>query len=223
MGVLYTRKIDGPAVLGIWNIREDTDELLKQVTLSETEQILFSTFRSERRKRQWLAYRRLIREIISPQRYPVHYDISGKPYLAGSDWNISVTHTENYAGVIISRVVKVGIDMERITPRIDKLKEKFLSEDELSSLSQEHLLEQLTLAWCAKEAVYKLYGQPNLDFRTGIRINLPEPELSKNFICEVILPAGTYRCSLFYENVHGLLVVWAVEDGRTNETRPSST
>jgi phosphopantetheinyl transferase len=218
MGVILTRIVEGPAELGIWNITEDTGQLLQHLNLSDTEQRLLHMFKTELRQKQWLSYRRLIRELISPQRYPVHYDESGKPYLAGSEWNISVTHTENYAGVIISRDVKVGIDMEKLKPRIDRVKEKFLSEEELSAIPQEKKLEYLTLAWCAKEAVYKLHGWRNLDFRKNIRVQFPSHEGTSIFYCKVSLPAGNFNSKLFYEMKDDLVIVWAIEDkaGRRN-------
>jgi phosphopantetheinyl transferase len=214
MGVLFTRKVDGPAELGIWKITENAEELLSQIVLSQEEQLLYASFRTETRRNQWLAYRRLIKELISPQRYPVHYDESGKPFLAGTNWNISVTHTEDYAGVIISHKLKVGIDMELLRPRIDRIKEKFLSQEELSFLSAEKYLEQLTLAWCAKEAIYKLYGYRNLDFRKNIKVYVPDNMNVEYFFGEIILPGAQSSYKLFQEWTGDLVVVWAMETGQ---------
>lgn len=222
MGILYTKAVKGPAELGIWKITESPDELLGQITLSQAEQQLYSTFRTEWRQKQWLSYRRLIREIISPQQYPVHYDESGKPFLAGSDWHISATHTEEYAGVIISRHVKVGIDMEKIRPRIEKVKEKFMSEGELADIPPESWLEGLTLSWCAKESLYKLYGQRNLDFRKNIRIFLPLHNEEKKFTGEIILPDQCVVFTLHYEIRDDLVVVWATEKTGDRHGKPDS-
>jgi len=213
MGVLFTRKVDGPAELGTWKITENAEELLSQIVLSQEEQLLYASFQTETRRKQWLAYRRLIKELISPQRYPVHYDESGKPFLAGSNWNISATHTEDYAGVIISHKLKVGIDMELVRPRIDRVKEKFLSQEELSLLSAEKYLEQLTLAWCAKEAIYKLYGYRNLDFRKNIKVYIPDILEVEYFSGEIILPGAQSSYKLFQEWTGDLVVVWAMETG----------
>lgn len=219
MGVLYTKVVDGPAEIGVWEIGETVEELYSQVKLSDHEESIFHSFSTESRIKQWLAYRRLIREIISPQEYPVHYDDAGKPYLAGSNWHISVTHTGEFAGVIISKEHKVGIDMERIRPRIDKIKEKFLSEEELSRIPHDQWLEQITLAWCAKETLYKLYGYRNLDFRKNIRVQLPGSENQEFFTGEIMLSSSRFHYDIYFERKDDLFVVWAVDGARTKALR----
>jgi phosphopantetheinyl transferase len=212
MAIYYVKPVEGPAELGVWKITEQASDLLQQIRLSDTERKLYEGFRTDLRRKQWLAYRRMIKEIISPQKHPVHYDGSGKPFLAGSKWHISVSHTGEYAGVIISPDVKVGIDMELVRPRIDKVKEKFLSDAELASISREKWLEELTLAWCAKEALYKLYGWRNLDFKKNINILLKGYERDSTFYGEISLPSGSHKYKLFWE-MHGeLLIVWAIEN-----------
>jgi phosphopantetheinyl transferase len=169
------RKIIAPGTqYAVWHITESIEELCSAIRLSESEDVLYRTFVAESRKKQWLAYRLLIRALLDPDTYPVEYDPSGKPYLAGSTFHISVTHTEDLAAVIISSREKVGIDIERIRSRIENVKEKFLSPAELAQLNSGKELEQITLAWCAKEALYKFYGCRNLDFRENIRLQIPQ-------------------------------------------------
>lgn len=211
MGISHFRTVDGPAVLALWEIRESAGELLEGLRLSPAEKQLYDTFRTGSRQLQWLAYRRLIRDLISPERYPVVYDESGKPFLAGSSRHISVTHTGDWAGVIISSRVRVGIDMERIRPRIERVKEKFLSEVELSFISAESFLEDLTLSWCAKEALYKLYGQRNLDFRENLRVHLPADPADGSFQGEVIMGEKREAYRLHHLKQGDLFVVWVAE------------
>jgi 4'-phosphopantetheinyl transferase len=211
MGILYIRNVEGPAVIGVWDIREDAVELLQGLMLRPSERELYNTFRTDSRQLQWLAYRRLIKELISPESYPVHYDEAGKPYLAGSNRHISVTHTENFAGVILSSKVRVGIDMEKIRPRIERVKEKFLAEEELAAIPQEHWLDYLTLAWCAKEALYKLYGYRNMDFRENLRVLLPVRPVDSCFSGSVLLHGRQTDYKLFHERHDDLYVVWVAE------------
>jgi len=173
MAELLRKKINDDALFAIWQITESIDELRSAIKLNEDEEALYRSFVAEIRKKQWLAYRLLVRELIKPADIPLIYDPSGKPILTGSDLHISVSHTEDLAAVIISRKARVGIDIEKIKPRIIKVKEKFLNDLELSSIKKENQLEQLTLAWCAKEALYKLYGQRNLDFKDNILVEIP--------------------------------------------------
>jgi 4'-phosphopantetheinyl transferase len=155
----------------VWKISETVNELLSKISLKDHEAELYNSFVAEVRKKQWLAYRILIRELLKPEDFPVVYDESGKPYLAGSEYHISVSHTEDLAGVIISKNGRVGIDLEMIRLRVAKVRHKFMNDDELASLQSGRELEQMTLVWCAKEALYKFCGKRQLvweNFTIGI-------------------------------------------------------
>lgn len=173
MAEILREIIDDSSVYAVWRITEDVEALRSAISLKEDEEVLFSTFVAESRKKQWLAYRILIRRLIEPEDFPVDYDAMGKPFLAGSSYHISVTHTDDLAAVIISRKRKVGIDTEKIKPRIEKVKDKFLNDGELALLNKGSELGQMTLVWCAKEALYKFYGKRNLDFRENIFVEVP--------------------------------------------------
>lgn len=210
MGVTFRKKINEDTLYAIWQITESVEELQDAISLREDEKVLYETFVAENRKKQWLAYRLLIRTLLKPEDYPVEYDQSGKPFLAGSDIHISVTHTDDLAAVIMSRSARVGIDMERVRPRVAKVKERFLNPQELDSIGKKDELEQLTLAWCAKEALYKLYGARDLDFRDQIRLALPVPPGSR-FNAEINYAGKTDRFTLFSDATGGYMLVYLCE------------
>jgi hypothetical protein len=59
-----------------------------------------------------------------------------------------------------------------ITPRIEKIKHKFLHVDELSFVHSHGLSQQialLTLLWSAKEAMFKWWGNGEVDFSEVLR------------------------------------------------------
>jgi phosphopantetheinyl transferase len=210
MAELLRKIIDDHTLYAIWKISESVEELQSAISLRESEETLYQSFVAESRKKQWLAYRILIRELLKPQEFPVEYDSSGKPYLAGSDFHISVTHTDDLAAVIISRFMKVGIDIERIRPRIEKVRDKFISEEESLKIGKERELEQLTLAWCAKEALYKLYGQRNLDFRENIRVEIPA-FAGTRFTAEISTGEKINKYQLDSELIGGYILVYLLD------------
>jgi len=210
MAELLRKIVDEHTLYAIWQISESVDELRSAISLREGEEILYQSFVAESRKKQWLAYRLLIRNLLKPDDFPVEYDQSGKPFLAGSDFHISVTHTEDLAAVIISHHARVGIDIEKIKPRIEKVRDKFLSQEESASVGKERELEQLTIAWCAKEALYKLYGRRNLDFREEIRLGLPA-EAGKKFTAEIRFGGKQDKYQLFSEKLDDFILVYLVD------------
>jgi phosphopantetheinyl transferase len=173
MPELRRKTIGRDTVCAIWHITENTDELLSAISLDTAEEGIYNAFVAESRKKQWLAYRLLVRELLKPEKACLDYDPSGKPVFRHQNLHLSVTHTADLAAVIISRTSNVGIDIEMVRPRIMKVTDKFISPEEMKSIVPGNELEQFTLAWCAKEALYKLYGKRNLDFREDIRLALP--------------------------------------------------
>jgi len=210
MAELIRKNINEDTLYAIWQITESVEELYPAIKLRENEEILYRSFVAESRKKQWLAYRILIRELLKPVDFPVEYDQTGKPFLTGSGFHISVTHTEDLAAVIISRNASVGIDIEKIKPRIIKVKDKFLHEEELSLINKDDELEQLTLAWCAKEALYKMYGLRNLDFRENIRLEIPvgAGTVFKGFIHVEDIHKEYHLIS---EKIDGFILVYSID------------
>ena len=68
---------------------------------------------------------------------------------------------------MISINQSVGIDVEVITPKIEKVKNRFLSTNEINMLPAPDPA-YLTLCWSCKEAVYKWYGKGQLSFKNHI-------------------------------------------------------
>ncbi len=70
----------------------------------------------------------------------------------------------------------MGIDIEIPAKKVEKIKAKFLSEEEISNFEIRnskfvtHHLAPLTLLWSAKESVFKWYGNGKVDFRQHIQL-----------------------------------------------------
>lgn len=211
MAELLKKSINEHSLYAIWQITESREELESAIQLREKEEELYRSFVAESRKKQWLAYRLLIRNILWPNDFPVEYDEHGKPYLAGSDMHISVTHSGPLAAVILSQRSRVGIDIEAIKPRVGKVKDKFLSTKELAEVDKERELEVLTTAWCAKEALYKLYGIRNLDFRENISIEVPA-FAGQSFAAEIRIDDNTDRYTVYSERTGDFILVYVVDE-----------
>jgi 4'-phosphopantetheinyl transferase len=208
MAEMLRKQIDEHTLYAIWQISESVEELWSAIILREEEEVLYRSFVAESRKKQWLAYRLLVSDLLRPDNFPIEYNEGGKPFLAGSDFHISVTHTEDLAAVIISRNAMVGIDMEKIRPRVAKVKDRFLNPAELASINKDRELEQLTLAWCAKEALYKLYGDRNLDFRENILVEIPS-RAGSFFKARIRRGGKENKYRLFSEKIGDFILVYS--------------
>jgi 4'-phosphopantetheinyl transferase len=210
MPELLRKIINDHSIYALWKITESVEELRSAISLREGEERLYNTFVAESRQKQWLAYRILIRELLKPDEFPVEYDVTGKPFLADSDFHISVTHTDDLAAVIISRHARVGIDIEKMKPRIEKVREKFINPEETAFITTERELEQLTLAWCAKEALYKLFGLKNLDFRENMLVEIPA-QAGMTFNAMICFGGKRYKYRLHSKLIGSYIMVYLLD------------
>jgi phosphopantetheinyl transferase len=74
----------------------------------------------------------------------------------------------------VSREYRVGVDIEGITPKVEKIIHKFLSAQEQLLLPAEEKFTTATLFWCVKESVYKWKGLGSVDFIRHINIRSVE-------------------------------------------------
>lgn len=100
----------------------------------------------------------MIRQMLKST-HPSHkilYKTIGQPYLSPKDYFISITHSFPFAALAISEK-RVGIDIEKIMPKILRIKSKFVHESEFSWIEKDREVEYLTVIWTIKEALYKLH------------------------------------------------------------------
>ncbi len=127
-----------------------------------------------------------------------------KPYLADEKYHFSISHFGHYAAAIVSRSSRVGVDVEKTSPTIEKIRNKFLSSREshiaFDGIEKSgHRLRQLTLLWSAKESIFKWYSLGQVNFKDHIRWTEPYfirsgeiGELSFSFCKEGIVPLSVF-------------------------------
>jgi len=167
MPLFYQHNINETSRLGIWHITEPEDFFLQRVPLKRDVSHL-------QKRLQHLAGRFLLTELFSD--FPLEEIMiadTRKPYLENEKYHFSISHFGQYAAAIVSSSNRVGVDVEKTTPTIERIRNKFLSEQE-SAIAFEgiersgHRLRQLTLLWSAKETIFKWYSLGNVNFRQHI-------------------------------------------------------
>lgn len=202
----------GNTKLGVWKITESADELFPLLTLKEAEKETFNGFSNENRKKQWIASRLILAELFKNNKLSITYKGNGKPHLSCGKRNISISHTSEFVTVIVSSDANLGIDIEKIQPRILKIRHKFVSEAENEFIDESiFLLEQLYVIWSAKEALFKLHGIGNLDFRVNLNIN-PFKFQDTGFVsAQISIHKSTKKYKLKYEQIEDHLLVYVID------------
>ena len=146
--------------LGVWQISEPPSFFTDQ--MGECPSHL-----QGRRRLEYQASRMLLRTLLHTDLQLVK-DEFGKPFLHGSDLQISLSHTQGLAAAIVG-APSVGIDVQIPVAKIYRIADKFLTRGEQELLSEPRL-HGLHVYWGAKEVMYKMYGRRRVDFRKHLSV-----------------------------------------------------
>ena len=150
--------------------------------LSREELERLSTFTLAKRKREWLggrfaakyATKQLLQQIGSPKNvlpwssHTILADENGRPFLSVTGENttqhcdISISHSESMAAAMATHKGYCGIDIQKVTPKVIKVRDRFCTLGEKTILEDffpagpEQQAAPLTKLWAAKEALRKV-------------------------------------------------------------------
>lgn len=110
-------------------------------------------YKSNARRMEYICERALLKDMMNGKIVKIFHNEDGKPIL-NNGLNISISHTRGYIAIILSETKNVGIDIEYVSDRVEKIASRFMREDE----SADDIM-SLLVHWCAKETLYKLFHQ----------------------------------------------------------------
>lgn len=165
MPVFRTIEVSENRHVCIWHVNEGFDELLHKLNPNEADLALVKSFKHNKKQLEWLAGRLTLKHLCTALGLAyngIKKDEHGKPTLRNHAHEISLSHSFPYVAAIIDKKLPVGIDLEQPREKIIRIAHKFLSDQELGYF--ENNITKLNMAWCAKEALYKIYGKRGLIF-----------------------------------------------------------
>lgn len=212
MALVYLRELDAQTKFAIWKIEESEEFLINKLQLNETEQEKLLRLGKGKRTLHWLATRVLLRYLLDTNEYiSCPSDANGKPYLPDYPFKISLTHSYEYAGVMLSTKGECGIDLEIVKNKVLRIKEKFLKKEELAFISADNEVEQLYACWCAKEAVYKLQGNKGISFLQDMTIQPFNFEAQGVMTLDLQKEESKHSYQVYYEKFQDYMLGYAVE------------
>jgi 4'-phosphopantetheinyl transferase EntD len=177
VALILNQNLESECQLGIWEIKEDYANLLSRLTLLPAELKVLENFKNHDRKLEWLSVRVLLNEMTG-QEHTIIYDGNRKPYVKDTQYNISISHSKDLTGILISLKKRVGIDMEHMSHRISRIAHRFINADEIITEEKELSKFHMYIHWCAKEALYKICDKQDIQLKENITIDpfFPKPE-----------------------------------------------
>ena len=150
----------------LWKLSETETELKNLLIPSTYSNSRLNLIKSSSQRKQFLGVQKLLK-LLKINNDTLFLDNNGKPHLSNNKF-ISISHSFDYCSVTISDA-KVGIDIEKIRPKILNISKKFISESDWN-LIKLNSVENVTKVWTIKEAVFKAFGCSGIDFKKNILI-----------------------------------------------------
>lgn len=187
MPLVYQQNINPFTKLGVWHITEPESFFTEEVPLQRE-------ITHPNKRLQHLAGRYLLKELYPGFPYGlIKIADTRKPFLENEAYHFSISHCGHYAAVMVSTRYRVGVDIELVTAKVQKVAHKFLSPVEKEIIEKTENDNNipphsfLTAAWSIKESLFKWYGDGEIDFIEHLKINKITSDGSEGTaVCKVL-------------------------------------
>jgi len=140
---------------------------------------LLNEIKSINRQKEFITIRLLLKQFFNDNCTLYYRD--KKPYL-NNNYFISISHKNQELIICLNQKNPIGIDIEKIDPKISKIKSKFCNQVEISNLNENISTEILTKYWCAKEATFKCLDYQENIFLSDITVEICSKSRGKSEI-----------------------------------------
>ncbi|RYY60110.1 MAG: 4'-phosphopantetheinyl transferase superfamily protein [Chitinophagaceae bacterium] len=210
MPIFFQQQINPGTRLGIWKIEETETFFRDSVPVHRD-------VTHPHKRLQHLAGRFLLQFLFPAFPYEmIQLADTRKPFLPSEQFHFSISHCGDYAAAIVSRETRAGIDVEIPIGKIARIREKFLSPEEIEQFGvgagHPENLRLLTTLWSAKEAVYKWYGEGKVDFSEQIRLQGIDEEQR---IIRCFFTKTNSSLRIHYGSFDNLVLAWVIDEAIT--------
>ena len=193
----------------IWKITESETDLRRGIELTDNCELRVNSMKSELHRRGFISIRHLM-QIEGYEDKDLYYDKAGKPHL-NDGTSISISHSFQFTGIILSKSRDVGIDIEMQREKIRRIAHKFTTFNTgTESDPSPDSVRNLTLLWGAKESLYKIAAIPGLSFREHIFIEPDFPD-KKWFSGSVLFNSKRSNYRISHKEFEGFTCVYAIK------------
>ena len=211
MALVKLVKINNSSFWAAWKTEEPAASLIEQLALNKNDLTEWDAIHHPRKQAEWLASRAALAAILKSLNIPTcstYKDSKGKPFLKNSAYHISLANSYPYGVAILHQHHAVGIDIERPSDKLLRIRHKFLNELEMNTVRTH--FSHLCIYWCVKESLYKLYGRKQLSLKDNIAVH--SVHLAENIRAEASIKTDKQEVSYRLEGtiIDGFFVIYSV-------------
>lgn len=199
--------INDTTTVFLWEITEEYNELLRQVSLKDTSLARMEKMKSESHQKGFLSVRMLLQH-CGYSDFDLYYDELGKPHLKDGK-HISISHSFDFAAIALSDE-NIGIDIEQVKEKVLRIAPRFMEMWHLENLSEADQMKKATVIWGTKEAIFKIKNEAGISFPDHI---FEKPFLLSDKKCEAELHFNSCveNFNIFFEEAKNYMFVCAFQ------------
>lgn len=166
MPLIKIHRTSNQGAWALWYITETEQELITPL-----QEIPESTIMHANKRLEWLAGRMLLQQLTEQLGHEYHGSVKdefGKPFLKNLPHHVSLSHSFPYVAAQIDLQHEIGIDLEQPKAKLLTIAHRILAPAELKDAGTNII--KHCIYWCAKEAMYKVYGKKGLFFLDQLHI-----------------------------------------------------
>ncbi len=209
MALYKTITVDKDIKIYIWKVEETEKELAKGIVLTPNCEERLNGMKSELHRRGFLSIRHLLAEAGYVD-HDLYYDDNGKPHLKDGKF-ISITHSHEFTGIIVSEEKEVGIDIEMKRDKILRIAHKYTPIEEYKTIANtEAIIRKLTIVWGAKESLYKIYSEKGLSFLHHINVKDFSMDTGET-TADILYEGELSNYQIYFAEFEGYTCVYAIK------------
>jgi 4'-phosphopantetheinyl transferase len=207
MPLFKTIKPNNHTTIYVWKIEESLSNLAEKMPLTVKSEERMVAMKSDLHKCGFLSVRHLLKAAGFSD-FDLFYNDNGKPHLTNGK-HISITHSFTFSAIAISDFA-IGIDIEKNREKIKIIQHRFVNFEKGFIHKDDDYIEQLTVIWGAKEALYKIYPFGGLTFKNDIDINSFQIA-DKKTTGYIKVEGWDKNYDIRFEQLDGFTLVYALE------------
>ena len=144
-------------------------EMIKNLQNHKLDLSKLENISSDRRRIEWISIRQAALTLLG-QSDDIIYDEHDKPHFLNCSHHLSISHSKDMIAISIDKRFNTGIDIQWISPKIVRLKHKFLNSKEQGRSSDDPV--ELSYYWSIKEALFKVYGKKDAFLKDNFEVDI---------------------------------------------------
>lgn len=197
---------DGARAWGLWKIDESEQALCE---LAGSDERIPNHIHHPLKRKEFITGRLLARELVITlgMTYSgLTKNDFGKPLLKSGTGEVSLTHSFPLVAAIVSTGKPVGIDLEQINPKLLRIAARVFHVTELRDAGSD--LIKLTVYWCGKETLMKIYGKTDAIFAEHLRLEPFTLQAAGTAVGRILVPGYEATVNLHYQVVDNVVVMY---------------